>query len=229
MATVPVKEDAFLASQCLDFCQVLAGKSLSFSFSLKIGTNFSFSLDTRGEATLSSAKKKKKQTPSTLRRNARRREQFLQKKLASPAPVSDPVSEKGAEALQKAPTSLHHHPSPPASSERRQVITVGKGKVPTFNQLDGADSPPAKSAGGEEIADLSLSTSEDDLVLPHYCGDNMTRVDDSGDRSVFACDNCFHLWRTEEEIDNCECSTHHDCSPYCLFVNVVSKDCDSDL
>ena len=50
MATVPVKEDAFLASQCLDFCQLLAGKSLSFSFSLKIGTNFSFSLDTRGEA-----------------------------------------------------------------------------------------------------------------------------------------------------------------------------------
>ena len=48
MATVPVKEDAFLASQCLDFCQMLAGKSLSFSFSLKIGTNFSFSLDTRG-------------------------------------------------------------------------------------------------------------------------------------------------------------------------------------
>ena len=223
MATTPVNEDAFLASQCLDFCQMLAGKSLSFSFSLKIGTNFSFSLDTRGEAALSSAKMKKKKTPSTLRRNARRREQFLQKKLASPAPVS----EKGTEALQKAPTSLHHHSSPPPSSERRQVITVGKGKVPTFNQLDGADSPPAKSAGGEEVADRS--TIQDDLVLPHYRGDNMTRIDDSGDRSVFACDNCFHLWRTEEEIDNCECSTHHDCSPYCLFVNVVSKDCDSNL
>ena len=223
MATVPVKEDAFLASQCLDFCQMLAGKSLSFSFSLKIGTNFSFSLDTRGEAALSSAKKK--QTPSTLRRNARRREQFLQKKLASPAPVLNSVSEKGTEALQKAPTSLHHHPSPPPASERRQVITVGKGKVATFNQLDGADSPPAKSVDGEGIA---LSTSEDDLVLPHYRGDNMTRMDKSGNRSVFACDNCFHLWRTEEEVDNCECTTLHDCSPYCLFVN-VNKDCDSDL
>ena len=224
MATVPVKEDAFLASQCLDFCQMLAGKSLSFSFSLKIGTNFSFSLDTRGEAALSSAKKK--QTPSTMRRNARRREQFLQKKLASPAPVLNSVSEKGTEALQKAPTSLHHHPSPPPASERRQVITVGKGKVATFNQLDGADSPPAKSVDGEGIA---LSTSEDDLVLPHYRGDNMTRMDGSGDRSVFACYNCFHLWRTEEEVDNCECTTLHDCSPYCLFVNVVNKDCDSDL
>ena len=125
MATMPVNEDAFLASQCLDFCQMLAGKSSSFSFSLKIGTNFSFSLDTRGEAASSSAKKKKK-TPSTLRRNARRREEFLRKKLASPAPVS----EKGTEALQKAPTSLRHHPSPPQSSGRRQVITDRKGTVP---------------------------------------------------------------------------------------------------
>ena len=223
MATTPLKEDALLVSQCLDFCQMLAGKSLPFSFSLKIGTNFSFSLDTRGQGLLpSTKKKKKKQTPSTLRRNARRREQFLQKKLASTAPVSNPVSEEGTGALQKAPTSLHHHPSPPPSSERRQVITVGKEKVPTFNQLDGADSPPAKSAGGEEIADLSLSTNEEDLVLPHYRGDNMTRMDDSGDQSVFACDSCFHLWRTEEEVDNCECTTLHDCSPYCLFVNVVN-------
>ena len=209
-------------SKCMEFCQALATQGKAFHFSLNMGANFSFSLDTRGEAASSSAKKKKK-TPSTLRRNARRREQFLQKKLASPAPVS----EKGTEALQKAPTSLHHHPSPPPSSERRQVITVGKGKVPTFNQLDGADSPPAKSAGGEEVADRS--TIQDDLVLPHYRGDNRTRIDDSGDRSVVACDNCFHLWRTEEEVDNCECSTHHDCSPYCLFVNVVNKDSDSDL
>ena len=216
MATVPVKEDAFLASQCLDFCQMLAGKSLSFSFSLKIGTNFSFSLDTRGEAALSSAKKK--QTPSTMRRNARRREQFLQKKLASPAPVSNPVSEKGTDTLQKAPTSLHHHPSPPPSSERRQVITVGKGKLPTFNQLDGADSPPGKSSDGE-----------DDLVLPHYCGRNTTREDDSGDQFVFACGNCFHIWRKEEEVENCECTTLHDCSPYCLHVDLVSRDYDSDL
>ena len=214
MATTPVKEDAFLASQCLDFCQMLAGKSLSFSFSLKIGTNFSISLDTRGEAASSSAKKKKK-TPSTLRRNARRREEFLRKKLASPAPVS----EKGTEALQKAPTSLHHHPSPPPSSGRRQVITVGKGTVPSFNQLDGADSPPAKSLHGE-----------DDLVLPHCCDRNTTRVDaDSGDQFVFACGNCFHIWRKEEEVENCECTTLHDCSLNCLHVVLVSRDYDSDL
>ena len=179
MATTPVKEDALYASQCLDFCQLQVGKSLpfSFSFSLKIGTNFSFSLDTRGEGLLPSTKKKKKQTPYTLRRNARRTEQFLQKN-ASTAPVSNPVSEQGTEALQKAPASLRHHPSPPPSSERRQVTSVGRGKVPTFNQLDGAaDSPAAKSSVREEVRPLIrlmprcvfCPREKNNAAMPHPC------------------------------------------------------------
>ena len=71
------EEDAKLVSQCLDFCQTLAGKSLSFSFSLTIGTNFSFSVDTMGKGALAPKEKKKKTTPSAMRRNARRREEFL--------------------------------------------------------------------------------------------------------------------------------------------------------
>ena len=104
------------------------------------------------------------------------------------------------------------------------MITVGRERArPTFSQLDGdPPSSPDPTSG-------SPSLPQDNLVLPHYRGDNMTRMDDSGDQSVFACDKCFHLWRTEEEVDNCECSTLHDCSPYCLFVNVVSQDSNSDL
>ena len=137
-------EDVSLASQCLDFCQMLAGKSPSFSFSLTVGNNFSFSVESRGKAALSSPpKKKKRQTPSTLRRNARRREEFLRKKLASAAEEShNEVSEKETKTPGKAPTVLQHHPSPSPSLERRKVITVGREKeVPTFSQLDGA--PPA--------------------------------------------------------------------------------------
>ena len=135
-----VTEDSSLASQCLDFCQMLAGKSLSFSFSLTVGTNFSFSLETKGKGALSSPKKKKNPTPSTLRRNARRREEFLKKKLAPTAEKSHQVvSEEETKSPGKALTVLHHHPSPAPSSERRKVITVGREKeVPTFSQLDGA-------------------------------------------------------------------------------------------
>ena len=76
------EEDAKLASQCLDICQTLAGKSLPFSFSFNIGPNFSFSVDTRRKEIL--APQQKKKTPSTLRRDARRREELLRKKLNAP-------------------------------------------------------------------------------------------------------------------------------------------------
>ena len=76
------KEDnAALLSQCLDFCQSLSSKSLTFSFALTVTDSFSFSLATRGEVALASKAKKKKKTPSALRRNARRRAEFLKKKL----------------------------------------------------------------------------------------------------------------------------------------------------
>ena len=78
-----------LATKCLDFCQTLSSHGSAFKFSLIMGSNFSFSLDTRGLALDIQAKSplKKKPSPSTLRRNARRREVFLNKKR-NPAPLS---------------------------------------------------------------------------------------------------------------------------------------------
>ena len=119
-----VTEDSSLASQCLDFCQMLAGKSLSFSFSLTVGTNFSFSLETRGKGAVSSPKKKKNPTPSTLRQNARKREEFLKKKIAPTVEKSrQEVSEEETKSPGKALTVRRHHPSPAPSSERHKVIS----------------------------------------------------------------------------------------------------------
>ena len=61
------EENAMLVSQCLDFCQTL-------------GTSFSYSVDTMGKGTLA-PQKKRKPNPSTQRQNARRREEFLKKKV----------------------------------------------------------------------------------------------------------------------------------------------------
>ena len=148
------EEHAILVSQCLDFCQTMAGKSLTFSFSLTLPTGFSFSVDTMGKGALASQKTtKKKPTPSTMRRNARRREEFLKKKVNASTDdksQSEPVSVEEAEVP---PSVLHHHPSPSPSSERRQVITVGREKArPSFNQLDGDPtsshpSPPSSPSG----------------------------------------------------------------------------------
>ena len=83
------ESDSILATKCLDLCQMLAGQGLAFNFSLKISSFFSFSLETRdkGLASDTPGKIKKKPSPSTLRRNARRKEAFLKRKQ-NPAPVS---------------------------------------------------------------------------------------------------------------------------------------------
>jgi hypothetical protein len=79
MAAV-VEVNSTLASKCMDFCQALISQGQVFNFSLSVGPTFSFSLDTtRSKA----PRTKKKPSPSTLRRNARRREEFKAKKQQS--------------------------------------------------------------------------------------------------------------------------------------------------
>ena len=103
------EENAALLSQCLDFCQTLSSKSLTFSFALSLGNSFSFHLDTSGKGAIASEakkKKKKKKTPSALRRNARRRAEFVKNKLeasTSDALQSEHVSvEEAVEKIEKA-------------------------------------------------------------------------------------------------------------------------------
>ena len=102
------EENAALLSQCLDFCQTLSSKSLTFSFALSLGNSFSFHLDTSGKGAIASEakKKKKKKTPSALRRNERRRAEFVKNKLEASA--SDPLqsehvsAEEAVEKIEKA-------------------------------------------------------------------------------------------------------------------------------
>ena len=70
--------DTSLASKCMDFCQALASQGQAFNFSLIIGSDFTFTLDTRRKE--GSQNTKKKASPSTLRRNAKRREEYLQQR-----------------------------------------------------------------------------------------------------------------------------------------------------
>ena len=71
------EEESSLTSQCLAFCQTLASQGKAFTFSLKINST-SFSLDTR-ENQVPTQAVRKKISPSTKRRNARRRQELLKK------------------------------------------------------------------------------------------------------------------------------------------------------
>ena len=69
-----------LATKCMDFCHALTSQKKSFNFSLTIGSNYTFSLDTK-ENLPSASKAVRKKSPSAIRRNARRRTEFLKKKF----------------------------------------------------------------------------------------------------------------------------------------------------
>ena len=132
-------EDAMLASQCLDFCKMLTGKSITFSFSLTTRTGFSFSVDSRGKEELA-PKKKKKATPSTMRRNARRRAQFLKKKLDASTVEKSSQGEPAAVNATEAPPKAPALPSPEKErGSQRSPIHVQREEVQdqegTFHSL----------------------------------------------------------------------------------------------
>ena len=79
-------ENTSLAKQCMDFCQHLNTQGKMFTFSLSIGPLFSFSLDTKQKTTTVIPVVRKK-SPSTIKRNLRRWEEYLKNK-------AEPLSEK---------------------------------------------------------------------------------------------------------------------------------------
>ena len=87
--------DSTLTTQCLDFCQALAGQGKVFKFSITIDSTFTFSLDTREGKETFPTRIKKRSSPSTIRRNAKRREEYLKR---SP---SEAATATGLETIQK--------------------------------------------------------------------------------------------------------------------------------
>ena len=129
--------DSTLASQCMAFCQALASQGKSFSFTLKIDSNFCFSLDTR-ESNVKATLVKKRTSPSTQRRNARRREEFLKKKLnfsslsssaldapadISPATNVAAAKEAFSHVVASTPATL---PSPPSKQVAKDNNTLSE-------------------------------------------------------------------------------------------------------
>ena len=101
--------DASLATQCLAFCQALSIQGQAFTLALTVGSTFSFSLDTR-EKTTPIKVRKKKPSPSPLKRNAQRKEDYLLKPAVKPSvPGSEtlllfPVNRKKEATVVKRPT-----------------------------------------------------------------------------------------------------------------------------
>ena len=125
-------EDSSLASQCLALCQTLVSQGKAFTFSLKMDSNstLSSSLDTK-DSKARRALTRKKVSPSTKRRNTRRRAEFLKKKQSTivqevdvPYSVSISVTTPEQAATSKKPNS-----SPPRETNRQPPFEFKKFQV----------------------------------------------------------------------------------------------------
>ena len=109
---------AALATRCLDFCQHLEAQGKAFKFSLSLGNDFTFTLDTREEATTSKVVRKKL-SPSSLKRNARRKLEFQNRKANT--------SEKNSTTPEKESTTSENKA---ASSETKSTTSEAKSGSP---------------------------------------------------------------------------------------------------
>ena len=134
-----------LAIKCMDFCHALASQGKAFSFTLSVGSDFSFSLDARDKKqaapVLTAEVKKKKLSPSQVRRNARRRQEFLKRK-------SETLG-KGNLGSPAAVEGIPCAPAPPCASRRLVTKLRRRANTWTFSQLDGAPPSPPSSPSGQ--------------------------------------------------------------------------------
>ena len=154
-----------LMTQCLDFCQALALQGKMFKFSVTVGSNFTFSLDTREGKDVPVTKIKKRSSPSTLRRNAKRREEFLNKKSPSEAAAAA----TGLETNQKLDNSFQCDQCESTfKTENGLKIHIGKThkNVPS----------PEKIRNSSSQSSLTVSPMRDQSrVEPcHNCGMDMS-------------------------------------------------------
>ena len=160
------EDSTSLASKCMAFCQTLASQGQVFNFSLSIGPDFSFSLDTRSKAVKTQGTKKRS-SPSTLRRNARRRAEFNAKKQqSSPSRISSgddaellpsPEKERGPQApgeLQMSPSHVQREEI--KLSEEEGASPACKAPAPSLTwNISPLGAPPAPRRCGLTLSQWS--------------------------------------------------------------------------
>ena len=168
------ESDSSLTNKCLDLCHALAGQGKVFKFSLTIGSTFTFSLDSRvGKATLP-RKDKQRKSPSTLKRNAKRKEEFLAKKSASSSVVT------GLESYQKPPKQNKDFQCNQCDANFKTVkglkIHIGKSHKEASPQemLRGSYSQPSLSVSPirEQNRTESCHNCDKEMSPTHLCQDD---------------------------------------------------------
>ena len=169
-------------SKCLDFCQALASKGQHFNLNLTLGTAITISLETRENqpSRLMEKMEKKKKSPSTLKRNLKRKEEFQKKKCSENTKES---SEKEAPPQKKSFDCDQCDQI--FSSEKGLKIHIGKThKVEILRE-------------NHQATSLKASPSKEPIRECECCGDTMSphhqceeSDDDEPPEPIFSCEYC---------------------------------------
>ena len=162
-----------LLTQCLDFCQALENRGRQFNFNLTLETGFTFSLDTRGEHNQPKIhKEKKRKSPSTLKRDLRRKEEFQRKK------GSDTPKET---ALQAKSFACDQCEKVFGTEKGLKLHTGKKHKTEILRS-----SSPAPSLQVSPLKDTVRDEQSDEL--------------EKSDEELIPCDSCVALFEHEEDM-----------------------------
>ena len=145
--------DSSLTAKCLDICQTLATKGLAFSFSLKIGSTYTFSLESRKMDVPKQTRKKP--SPSTQRRNALRRQKFLESKEADKSSKSPSDVETEVAEASTAATGSFNCDACEFIGESNISLRIHKSRMhKTIPQLDGVESVTKFEANRISVTDF---------------------------------------------------------------------------
>ena len=189
-----------LATKCLDICQALSsqGKEFSFSLNFSLNSSFTFTLDTREKDTpsTSTTKARKKVSPSTQRRNDKRKAEFIKKKQDS----QETVTITNLENSSLVENSFKCHLCE-KSFNTEPGLKIHKGKA-----HKGSDPPPEHLRDTPESSSLKVSPAKEapreeqcvccgDVMSPdHQC----TGDQQSEDKKCILCggEPSDDIWRT---------------------------------
>ena len=199
-----------LLSKCLDFCQALSSQGQAFNFSVAIGPDFTFSMDTRSKA--ASPGIKKKASPSTLRRNARRREEYLQRKQnTSPVNsteeveiVSDAVSCDQCDYKPASEKGLRQH------KRMKHKLSQPALTTPEKNRTSSSVASLAVSPSAEASRIMPCQDCENDDCSTHCC-------------EIHKCGGCEKMFSNHDDMSDPMATVHpfmcHICHMDCIDYN----------
>ena len=194
--TAVIENGSSLATQCLEFCQALERQGKDFKLSITIGSDFNFSLDSRVSKATLPKKVRLRKSPSTLKRNAKRREAFLAKKSTSDSSVVT-----GQESHQKPMKKCEDFQCDQCDANFKSVngLKIHKGK--THKEA----TPPEKLRESSSRPSLSVSPIRDQSRMEscHNCDKEMspTHICQDDQDSTLA------------DLNSCECGCGSDFDP----------------